>query len=112
MIAGCLPTVGCANGSGSMGNVKAADLWHRGQEGWPRRFPVAQFPNPPLLFAFAGWGLAAASDGTAHEIGRVAFTLGLIVWAYEEATGGVNWFRRLLGAGMLVWTIANLAREV
>ncbi len=95
-----------------MGNVKAADLWRRGQEGWPRQFPVAQFPNPPLLFAFAGWGLAAASDGTAHKIGRVAFTLSLIVWAYEETMEGVNWFRRLLGAGTLVWTIANLAREV
>lgn len=112
MSAGRLATVGCASGSESMGKVKAADLWRRGQEGWPRRFPVAQFPNPPLLFAFAGWGLAAASDGTAHQIGRVAFTLGLIVWAYKETMGGVNWFRRLLGAAVLVWTLANLVREL
>jgi hypothetical protein len=95
-----------------MGEVTAANLWRRGQEGWPRGFPVAQFPNPPLLLAFAGWGLAAASDGTAHEIGRVAFTLGLLVWAYEETTRGANWFRRLLGAGVLVWTLANLASEL
>ncbi len=95
-----------------MGEVKATDLWRRGQEGWPRGFPVAQFPNPPLLLAFAGWELAAVSDGTAHEIGRVAFTLGLLIWAYGETTRGVNWFRRLLGTGVLVWTLANLAGEL
>jgi hypothetical protein len=89
--------------------VTAAELWRRGQVGWPRRFPVAQFPNRPLLVAFAGWGLAAASDGAAHDAGRAVFTLGLAVWAGEEVIGGVNWFRRLLGAGALVWIVANLA---
>jgi len=83
--------------------VTTAELWRRGQEGWPRRFPVAQFPNPPLLLAFAGWGLAEVTEGTAHDAGRVVFTVGLVVWAGEEALGGVNWFRRMLGAGALVW---------
>ncbi|HEY5285842.1 MAG TPA: hypothetical protein VIJ50_01900 [Solirubrobacteraceae bacterium] len=41
----------------------------------------------------------------------MVLTLGLAVWAYGEATGGVNWFRRLLGVGGLVWIIANLAGE-
>lgn len=91
--------------------TSAAELWRRGQEGWPQRFPIAQFPNPPLLLAFAGWGLAAASSGTAHEIGLVVFTLGLAVWACGEAMGGVNWFRRLLGVGALVWIVAKLAGE-
>jgi hypothetical protein len=49
--------------------------------GWPRRFPIAQFPNSPLLLAFARWGLAAESAGTAHEVGRAVFTLGLAAWA-------------------------------
>ncbi len=91
--------------------MTVAELWRLGQRGWPRPFPIAQFPNPPLLVAFTGWGLATASGGTAHEIGRVVLTLGLAVWAYGEATGGVNWFRRLLGVGGLVWIIANLAGE-
>jgi hypothetical protein len=26
--------------------------------------------------------------------------------------GGVNWFRRLLGVGVLVWLVANLAGEL
>jgi hypothetical protein len=92
--------------------VTVAELWRRGQVGWPRRFPIAQFPNPPLLLAFAGWGLAAVAGGTAHDVGRAVFTLGLAVWALEEAVGGANWFRRLLGVGVLVWIIAGLAGEL
>jgi len=87
--------------------VTVAELWRRGQEGWPRRFPIAQFPNRPLLLAIAGWGLAAVTEDTAHDAGRVAFTVGLVVWAGEEVLGGVNWFRRLLGVGALVWIAAS-----
>ncbi len=93
--------------------MTAAELWRRGQAGWPRRFPVAQFPNPPLLFAFAGLALGAATQGQhAHDVGRAVFTIGLGVWAWEEAVDGVNWFRRLLGAGALVWIVARLAGEI
>jgi hypothetical protein len=95
-----------------MSAVTIAELWRRGQVGWPRRFPIAQFPNAPLLLALAGWGLAAATGGTARDVGRVVFTVGLIVWAVEEAVGGVNWFRRLLGVGVLVWIIARLASDL
>jgi hypothetical protein len=89
--------------------VTIAELWRRGQLGWPRRFPIAQFPNPPLLLAFAGWGLGAAARGTAHDVGRVLFTVGLGVWAWEEAASGVNWFRRFIGLGAFVWIVAGLA---
>jgi hypothetical protein len=95
-----------------MSAVTVAELWRRGQVGWPRRFPIAQFPNPPLLLAFAGLGLASESSGTAHDLGRAVFTLGLAVWAWEEAVSGVNWFRRLLGAGALIWIVAGLASEL
>jgi hypothetical protein len=95
-----------------MSGVRAVTLWRRSRGGWPRRFPVVQLPNPPLLLAFAGWGLAAASGGTMHKVGRVVFTLGLAVWGYGEATKGVNWFRRLLGTGALVWILANLASKL
>ncbi len=96
----------------SQENVNAAALWHRGQEGWPRSHPIAQFPNAPLLVAFAGWLLAALSDGTAHDIGRAVFIVGLGVWAWEEAVDGASWFRRLLGAGALVWLVVHLAGEL
>ena len=92
--------------------MTAVQLWRRGQEGWPRSFPIAQFPNPPLLLAFAGWGVVVVMDGTAHDAGSWAFTLGLGVWAWKETTGGVNWFRRLLGAGGLVWVAFTLASEL
>ncbi len=95
-----------------MSAVTTAELWRRGQVGWPRHFPIAQFPNPPLLLAFAGWGLAAEAGGTAHEVGRAVFTLGLAVWAWEEAVDGVNWFRHLLGTGALVLIVAGLAGEL
>ena len=92
--------------------VTIADLWRRGQVGWPCRFPIAQFPNPPLLLAFAGWGLAVIAVGAAHDVGRAVFIVGLGVWASEEAAAGVNWFRRLLGLGALVWIISSLAGEL
>ena len=95
-----------------MSAVTIAELWRRGQVGWPRRFPIAQFPNPPLLLAFAGWGLAAVADGTTHDVGRAVFIVGLGIWAWEETVGGVNWFRRLLGVGVLVWIVAALAGEL
>jgi hypothetical protein len=92
--------------------VTLAELWRRGPGGWPRRFPVAQFPNAPLLLALAGDVLAAATDHSAHDVGRAVFTIGLGVWAWQEAVDGVNWFRRLLGAGALVWVVARLAGEL
>jgi hypothetical protein len=95
-----------------MSTVTIAECWRRGQEGWPRRFPIAQFPNPPLLLAFAGWGVAAAAGGTAHDVGRALSTVGISVWAWEEAVYGVNWFRHLLGVGALVWIVAHLAAEL
>ncbi|MEA2215425.1 MAG: hypothetical protein QOK19_986 [Solirubrobacteraceae bacterium] len=92
--------------------MNLAELWGRGQIGWPRSFPVAQFPNPPLLVALAGEVLAAAADGNAHDVGRAVFAVALGVWAWGEAVEGVNWFRRLLGAGALVWIVARLAAEL
>ena len=92
--------------------MTVAELWRRGQTGWPRSSPVIQFPNPPLLLAFAGLALAAVTDQTAHDIGRAVFTIGLGVWAWQEAVDGVNWFRRLLGAGALIWIVARLAGEL
>ena len=77
--------------------------------GWPRSFPVAQFPNPPLLVALGGLFVARLTSGQSHSLGRAVFYLGLSVWAWEELTAGVNWFRRLMGAGALVWLVIQLA---
>jgi hypothetical protein len=88
--------------------MTATELWARGQAGWPRRFPIAQIPNPPLLLALAGWLLAAGARGGAHDIGRAVFLVGLVVWAMEELVAGANWLRRLLGGAVLVWVVVSL----
>jgi hypothetical protein len=89
--------------------AKFAALWHRGQVGWPQRYPVAQFPNPPLIAAAAGAGIAAAADGLAHDAARVVVIAGVGVWAWQELVSGANAFRRSLGGGALVAIAAHLA---
>jgi hypothetical protein len=94
-----------------MMRMTAAQLWERGQEGWPRRFPIVQFPNPPLLVALAGRGLETLTEGSPHDAGRGLFLVGFGGWGLEEALGGANWLRRLIGAGALVWLAAKATKE-
>jgi hypothetical protein len=82
--------------------------WRRGQRGWPASFPVAQFPNAPLLVALGAWLVAALTNGSVHAYARAAFYAGLAVWAWEELAGGVNWVRRTLGACGLVYVVAKV----
>jgi hypothetical protein len=77
--------------------------------GWPRRFPIAQFPNNPLIVAFAAGELAMVLHGGAHADARAISYLAMAIWAYWELTDGVNWFRHLLGLFYLVSTAAHLA---
>jgi hypothetical protein len=86
-----------------------AELWRRGQVGWPQRYPLAQFPNPPLIAAIAGAGLAAAAEGPAHDAGHAIVIGGVGVWAWQELVSGANAFRRSLGAGALVVIAARVA---
>jgi hypothetical protein len=58
-----------------------------------------------------GGELAGAADDAAHDVGRALFAIGLGVWAWEEAIDGVNWLRRFVGAGALVWLVAIKERE-
>ena len=88
------------------------DLWSRGQRGWPESFPIAQFPNAPLLVALGGWLVAALTDGSAHAYARAAFYAGLAAWAWEELAGGVNWVRRALGAGGLVYVVVKVGEAL
>jgi hypothetical protein len=93
--------------------MTVAELWQRGQAGWPRRFPLVQAPNPPLLVALACRSVAATATpaGRAHAVARQLSTLGLGVWAWEETTHGANWFRRLLGVAGLAWVVAVGGRD-
>lgn len=63
----------------------------------PRRFPIFQFPNRPLIAAVVAAAVAGLSEGALAGRARVLSRLALLVWAGEEITMGANWFRRLLG---------------
>jgi hypothetical protein len=86
-----------------------ARLWRHGQRGWPRRFRLVQFPNAPLLAAFAGWLVAVLTDGSVHAYARAVFYAALAGWAWGELTDGVNWVRRALGAAGLVYVVVKVA---
>lgn len=78
--------------------------------GFPKRFPVVQVPNEPLIVALGAGQLAKHLQGAAHaDLLSVAY-LATAVWAYAEITQGANWFRRLLGTGVMVLTVLSVAK--
>ena len=76
---------------------------------FPRRFPVAQFPNLPLSIALLAGAAGHFLGGGAHAYAASVSSLALTIWAYEELVHGVNWFRRLLGVGFLILLIVHVA---
>jgi hypothetical protein len=82
--------------------------WRRGQHGWPASFPIAQFPNAPLLVALGGWLVAALTNGSVHACARAVFYVALAVWAWEELAGGVNWLRGVFGVCGLVYVVVHV----
>jgi hypothetical protein len=77
--------------------------------GWPRRFPIAQFPNNPLIAAFVAGSIASRLHGSGHFDAQAVSYLAMAIWAYAELVDGVNWFRRLLGLGYIISTGVHLA---
>lgn len=90
--------------------MKAA--WRQARAGWPRGFVLLQFPNAPLGVALLASVASRFTHGLASAYASAAFYVGLGVWAYLEAVSGVNWFRRLLGAGFLVYVLVRLALDL
>jgi len=93
-----------------MGAAQISSVERRSQQGWPARFVLVQFPNPPLLVALAG-SLVAMLAGSGHtaDYATAVSRLGLAAFAYLELTDGVNWFRRLLGAAVLIGLVITLS---
>jgi hypothetical protein len=82
------------------------------QFGWPRSFPLIQFPNAPLIVAFAAGVVASMSHGAGHRDALAVSYLAMVIWAYEELVDGVNWFRHLLGLVYVVSTAMHLAMAI
>ena len=72
---------------------------------------IGQFPNAPLLIWFAATfaQLAAEPSGDAATAISVVGTLALAWWAIDEIVRGVNPFRRMLGAVVLVGIVTRAA---
>lgn len=77
--------------------------------GWPKQFPIVQFPNAPLIIAFLAGMTASHLHDSGHADASAVSYLAMTVWAYEELVRGVNWFRRLLGLAYLLSTAVHLA---
>jgi hypothetical protein len=76
---------------------------------FPRRFPIVQFPNLPLIVGLLAGAVGNLLGGRGHSYAMSVSYLALTVWAYEETAHGVNWFRRLLGIALLVYLVVRVA---
>lgn len=79
------------------------------QIGLPRRFPIVQFPNAPLILAFLAGVVGSLLHGASRGYATAAAYLAMTVWAYEELARGVNWFRRVLGLAYMIIMIVRVA---
>lgn len=76
---------------------------------WPRRYPLVQFPNAPLLVSLGASVVGWFVSGDAQDYVTAVGTVGIAVWAWQEAVDGVNGFRHALGAAGLIYTVVSLA---
>jgi hypothetical protein len=76
---------------------------------FPRRFPIVQFPNLPLIVAVSAGEAGKFLDGSAHSYAASVSYLAMAIWVYEELVHGVNWFRRLLGLAYVILLVVRVA---
>jgi hypothetical protein len=76
---------------------------------FPKRYPIVQFPNWPLILAFLAGQAASRLHGMAHDDAWAISILAMIIWAYGELAHGVNRFRNLLGLFYVISTTVHLA---
>jgi hypothetical protein len=82
------------------------------ETGFPRSFPLVQFPNAPLIMGLLAGATGGAVHGRGHDYAVAISYLAIGVWAYEELTQGVNWFRRLLGAAFAILMVVRVANAL
>ncbi|HEX4465972.1 MAG TPA: hypothetical protein VH025_02190, partial [Solirubrobacteraceae bacterium] len=79
---------------------------------FPRRFPIVQFPNVPLIVAFLAGETGHLIRGGGHPYAVSIAYLAMAIWAYEELVDGVNWFRHLLGFSYVVIMVLRVAHAL
>lgn len=89
------------------------NIWQRFKRlttlGFPRRFPIVQFPNVPLIVALVAGRTSHFVNGTPHTYLLSGSYLAMTIWAYEELVHGVNWFRHLLGLTFVIVMVMRVA---
>jgi hypothetical protein len=86
---------------------KAVDALFRDRK--TGRIVIAQFPNLAFLVWLGATVIGLVTSGTASSVLTWIGTGALAFWAADELLRGVNPFRRILGAVVLVWTVVGLA---
>ena len=66
---------------------------------------IAQRPNPPIIAAFGLWALARVSSGDISDVLSVISAFFFIAWGLMEVFWGVNYWRKSLGAVVIVITL-------
>lgn len=79
---------------------------------FPRRFPIVQFSNLPLIMAFLAGQAGTFLHGSAHPYAVAVSYLAMTIRPYEELVHGVNWFRHLLGLLFVTLLIVRVAHAV
>jgi hypothetical protein len=70
---------------------------------------IAQIPHRSLIVALAAGAAAEFANGPARIALVTLHVTALTFWGYGELVGDVNWFRRVLGAGVLIAIVVVLA---
>ena len=72
------------------------------------RIVIAQRPNAPLALWLLATVIGLFLHGTAHMVVSAIARIALVIWAADELARGVNPWRRLLGAVVLVAVVVTL----
>lgn len=78
---------------------------------WPAGYPIAQFPNPPLIIGLAALGARYLATGAVADVLAAVGYVFIAIWAYLELTAGVNMFRRALGLAGLAYIVVIIAQR-
>jgi len=65
---------------------------------------LAQWPNIPLIVWFIGFVVDKITTGNLQELAGFVSFGALIIWAGLEIFSGVNYFRRVLGLVVLIFS--------
>lgn len=71
-------------------------------------YVIVQWPNLPVYMIMASSLLSRMNLGSdAHRLFQLTTFGSIFLWAFLEITQGDSPFRRVLGAGVMVWLLAT-----